>query len=237
MSLRSLSPEPEYVAACPDCPAARTEVLQPLVGATKDSCRFQTLTIEARAPIPARWFDLYGLGLVRRGVVIRQRMDAQGRASAVDAAGPGCAFLLRDPRSGSTSSSPSGYAATRVLVCVCPADILEESLSRADSGAASDLLLLHTQALERVERIADARGRTGVMSRVAALICTLADMLTPPMHRERIPADLQQRDLAHLLGVRHETVCRALGTLEKQGAIVREAEGIRITDQALLESL
>jgi CRP-like cAMP-binding protein len=171
--------------------------------------------------------------MVRRGVLIRQRVDPQGRASAVDALGPGCVLPLGLP--GHSTSIPSGYAATRLLVCLCPQEVFERSLAR-DERTARDLIRLQQQTIERLERITDARSRSNVESRVAALICALADTLSPHRSRSRIPSELQQRDMAALIGVRHETVCRVLGTLESRGALERSAEGLRILDRDQLEA-
>jgi len=230
-----LPAEPGAYASCPDCPAARQDVFSTLVGDTKGACAFQCMTLEPRTPLPDRWFESYGLGLVRRGVLIRQRVDPQGRASAIDAAGPGCVILFKDGVE-RISSAPSGYAATRLLLCLMPADALDAVLSRQDD-CALDVLRLQSEVIERLERITDARGRSGVESRVAALLCALADTLTPPQRRNRIPHGLQQRDMAALLGVRHETVCRVLGNLESRGAVTREADGLTVRDRALLESM
>jgi len=219
-------------APCPDCPATRQDVFDELVGPSRATCAFRCVTLDARATLPDRWFGEYAVGFVRRGVVIRQRVDTQGRASAVDAAGAGCVFPLSEQRG---SSVNAGYAATRTLVCLCPVETMAEAI-RGPDGTAVDLIRLQNEALDRVERITDARGRGTVQARTAAVLCALADTLSPPRQRNRIPSGLQQRDLAALLGIRHETVCRVLGDLEKKNLLVRENEGIRILDRDGLEA-
>lgn len=205
-----------------------------MVKGEQPSCAFLCLTVESRAPVPDRWFGAYGLALVRRGVMIRQCVDAQGRATAVDAAGPGCLVPLAQ---GSGPTGTAAYAATRLLVCLCPNDVVDREVERNEHHAAPDLIRMQREAITRLERIADARGRSTVQSKVAALLCTLSDTLSPPRRRTRIPSGLQQRDMALLVGVRHESVCRALGQLERKGAVRREPDGIRITDRALLEKI
>ena len=205
-----------------------------IVKGASPSCAFHSVTVEAREPLPDRWFGSYGIALVRRGVVIRQRVDAQGRATAVDAAGAGCLVSLTEPAG---PISAGGYAATRLLVCLCPADVADREVRSGADGVANDLVRMQREALERLERIADARARTTVESKVSALLVTLADTLSPPKRRTRIPAGLQQRDMAVLLGIRHESVCRVLGQLEKRGAVRREPDGIRLLDRGLLESV
>jgi hypothetical protein len=46
---------------------------------------------------------------------------------------------------------------------------------------------------------------------------------------------LQQRDLAALLGMRHESVCRAMQILARRGAIARTSDGLRLLDRECLK--
>lgn len=151
-------------SVCPDCPATRNRVLGELVGGGRHRCAFRCRFVAARQPLPPRWFGGYGLALVRRGIVIRQRVDADGAAIAVDAVGPGGATPLSE--GGDTSSA--GYAVDDVLLCLCPRRRLREAV---DAGAptSAQVLSLHTAALDRVERIAQARSRPATIARVAAL--------------------------------------------------------------------
>jgi CRP-like cAMP-binding protein len=220
-------------AACPDCPATRLEVFTGLV--LNGGCHFQCLALEGRQPMPGSWFTKYWMGLVRRGVVVRQRVDRQGRVTSVDAAGPGCMFLFSDPREATQVSTVSGYAATDVRLCLITRDTLGKALSEPE--VSGDLLRMQADTLERVERFADARGRSSAEGRIAAVLTTLADTLSPPRQRDRIPADFQQRDIARLSGLRHETVCRLLGEMERRGAVQRDPEGLRIQDREALETL
>lgn len=217
-----------FGGACLDCPAARQNAFADLVGTQPGACAFSRLTLEARAPIPSRWYGLYTIGLIRRGVLIRQRVDSLGRATAIDAAGPGCLVPLDEVRG---SVTVGGYAATRVLVCVLPSEVIGRAV-RAGDPTAPDLIRLQAEALERVERIADARGRSTVDERVAALLIALSETLGPPRPEVPIPSGLQQRDMAALLGVRHESVCRSIRKLEARGFIVRDPDGMRIADRA-----
>ncbi len=215
---------------CPDCPATRNHVLEELVGNGRDRCAFRCLFVGARQPLPPRWFGAYGLALVRRGIVIRQRLDADGVAIAVDAVGPGGAMPLSE--GGDTSNS--GYAVDDALLCLCPRRRLRDAV---DAGAptSSQVVALHTAALDRVERIAQARSRPTTTARVAALLCVLADTLSPPRRLGCLPACLQQRDVAALLSVRHESVCRAVQSLARRGAAARTSDGIRLLDRGKLE--
>ena len=101
-------------------------------------------------------------------------------------------------------------------------------------GERQQILAENGRYIDRFEALCQAVHVLGELSPRA--LDTLADTLSPSRRRDRIPAGLQQRDLAHLLGMRHETVCRALGTLEHKGAVMREPDGLRIADRTILES-
>jgi CRP-like cAMP-binding protein len=224
-----------YAAACPDCPGARLGTFEDLVGATKHACAFDTATIDARAFVPPSWGTRYAFGMVRRGVLIRQRVDSAGNATAVDAAGPGCVFPI-DDETRSTASAVCDYAATDLIVCLCRRESLERTLDES-TRTGRELVQMHRAALERVERLTQARGAGTVKQKVCGLLLALADTMSPPRVRDRLPSGVQQRDLSRLVGVRHETFCRVLGVLEREGAIAREADGLVIADRACLEAL
>ncbi|MCC6876175.1 MAG: Crp/Fnr family transcriptional regulator [Sandaracinaceae bacterium] len=211
-------------AACPDCPPARVGCLTEWVGATKHECAFDTGALEARAALPMGWARDYAFGLVRRGVVVRQRIDSRGHSTAVDAVGPGCLLTLED------TGSRCDYAATDTLICLMP----RVRSDREHGAMANDVWLLYERSLRRVERIAQARSGRSAVARLASLLCVLADELGD-RPRDRLPSALQQRDLARLIDMRHETLCRALGTLEKRGLAQRDPEGLVIVDRARLE--
>jgi DNA-binding IclR family transcriptional regulator len=96
---------------------------------------------------------------------------------------------------------------------------------------------LYTQTLDRLERIAQARSRPSALARVAALLTALADTLSPPRRLPCIPAALQQRDLAALLAMRHESVCRAIQDLAREGLVRRDHEGLHLRDRERLEAV
>ncbi len=220
-------------AACPDCPGARLGVFTELIRGENRACAFETVTLAARAFAPPSWSERHAFGLVRRGVLVRQRAARDGHAVAIDAAGPGCVFPIEPRESRSSESVSSDYAATDVIVCLCPRAALDET----SQSVARDLLAMQQAALSRVERFTQARGAPSVKRAVAGLLCVLSDTLSPPRRRDRLPAGLQQRDLARLIGVRHETFCRVLGDLERQGAVRRDAEGLLLLDRAMLENI
>lgn len=178
-----------------------------------------------------RWRGEYALALVRRGIVMRQRVDGAGRTMAIDIAGPGSAL----PIGTLGESGDYGYAVDDALLCLAPADTLERAVA---AGATNALDVVRAQAsiLERVERIAEARGRASATSRVAGLLLTLGETLTPT-RLTTIPPSIQQRDLAALLALRHESVCRSLATLVKRNLVSRTAHGLRLVDRRSLASV
>ncbi len=202
----------EYLAACPDCPGPRLGCLDAVTGKTKDACQFTTATVAARAPLPV-WGD-YDLAWMRRGVVIRERPALDGRATAIDAAGPGCMFPIDE--------YCTGYAATNAMVCLLRRDSLHKAL---EHGQGLQLIELYRATLLRVERLSHARGARSVREKVCRLLVVLAESLSPPRIREDLPDGLQQRDMARLLGVRHESVCRVIGELEREGLLERGPTG------------
>src|SRR3974390_225948 len=101
---------------CPDCPVRPAGALGPLVDAGASRCALRCVFVPARHPLPPRWFGTYALALVRRGIIVRQRLDAAGAATAVDVIGPGGAAPLAD----SEEATSGGYAVDDALVCLVP---------------------------------------------------------------------------------------------------------------------
>jgi CRP-like cAMP-binding protein len=191
-------------------------------------CGFRCLSVPAREALPARWRTDYAFGLVRRGTVVRQRVDGSGRATAIDIAGPGSALPL------GTDDGSTGYAVDDVMVCVCPTSTFDEALG---AKGARDVVKAQSAILQRVERIAEARSRTSAIARLATLLLAIGDTLSPLRALNVISSAIQQRDLAALLAMRHESVCRSMATLEKQGLVERNPSGLRLVDRAALEAL
>jgi CRP-like cAMP-binding protein len=221
---------------CLGCPAEARGVLLSMLGESTGQCGFTSLPLEPRAVLPASWLSRYSFAIVRRGYLIRQRTDAAGRTTSIDAVGPGCSFPLDRRAAASGESSISGYALTRALVCLADDDLFQRGLSEGGPTAV-EVHQLDGEAIARVERLADARGRANSKAKLAALLCTLADTLRPIEQGEaRIPAGFLQRDLAGLLSIRHESVCRELRSFVKQGLVSRDDEGTVLRDRARLQA-
>ena len=223
---------------CLECPGTRHHLLNQMIGESSSCCEFENLAVEPRESIPLRWFSRFTLGIVRRGALVRQRADAQGRVTAIDVVGPGCAFPIdvRDLEL-SDGGTCAGYAVTRTLICAADERTVNDSLQKGGQDAL-DLHRLQREALYRMERIADARGRSAVASRVAALTCTLADTLVRgPRERSHVPAGFLLRDYAALLSIRHESVCRVLRDFSRKGLTSQDDEGLHILDRKGLENV
>ena len=218
---------------CPDCPMSLTGVLAALIPPQVGICAFRCLSVRARAPLPMAWFEEFGLGVVRRGIVLRQRIDAHGRATVIDAVGAGGLVPLGVAIGDDDDATMGAYAVNDVLLCAGPADALRMAMD-GDPQTPRDVLQLHAHALHRMERLVHARARLTVIERVAAMLVALVDCLSPLRQIDVISADLQQVDLAALISARQETVCRTLGSLERRGLIARDSEGIRIPDRQRL---
>lgn len=212
--------------ACPDCPAVLGGSLLALVEGAPSRCEFRCVQVPARTFLPSTSSPADSVALVRRGIVMRQRIDATGEGAAFDVAGAGAMLPL--------SESVAVLALTDALLCICPGQSLGATI-QARHNAALDLVRAQSQVLERVARLADARGRRTATGKVATLLCALADTLSPYGESEIVPAGVQQRDLGALLSIRHESVCRVVQGLVKRGAVGRVTGGLRIVDRPKLE--
>lgn len=215
--------ERAFPAHCLDCPAARVGSFQALVGVPQP-CLFARGTLPARSPIPLAWAERHAFVLVRRGVLVRLRSESGGEPTAIDCAGPGAYVPLP-----TGEICELGYAATDAMVCLCPREVATHFIAN-DPQHARETVAGMAAAMERVERLAFARGQATAERRVASLLAAIADTLAPPRRRQRLPHGLQQRDLARLAGVRHESFCRALGALERRGLVRRDRDGLEILD-------
>lgn len=219
-----------YSRACPGCPAITEQRFEALVGAGRGACSFRVATIDDRAYIPPRLLRENTFALVRHGVFVRTRDTASGDANAVDAIGPGGLVL----GAASEQEHVGGYAVGHLVLCVLPREGASDALAGAD-GSVGDFVTLVERARTRIERLSEIRARPTTTGRIKALIALLAETLGPcgaPL--TRLPATLQQRDLAKLAALRHESVCRALGTLERRGVVQRGPEGLAILDRDAL---
>src|SRR5690606_31051085 len=146
-----------------------------------------------------------------------------GERVSVDAAGPGSFLPLRLAAGPETSA---GYAASRLIVCIYPYESIDADV--ADEKTLRDLFGLQQQALDRLERIAAARGRHPAVDQVHTMMEALRSTMAP-LH-EGVPGhiDLSPRVIAHPLRPRTETVCRALRSLERERVIERSTDSFSL---------
>ena len=198
-------------------------------------CAFESHAIEARETVPAAYLERSGFALVRRGYLIREHVDIDGTRTAIDVVGPGGCFVLDRAVHASGEPRIAAYAVTRALLCTCNEAAISAVIERGGRDAL-ELYALVREARLRGERLAAARARGSAGARVAALLCALAEDRSSHRGELRIPGEFQYRDFAHLVSLRHESVCRALRAFTRQGLIARDADGITIRDRALLDS-
>lgn len=221
---------------CIDCPAVRGNQLRELIGTCTENCSFESFSVEAREVLPASRLTRGTLVLVRRGVILRQRLDGSGSPVAVDIVGTGGAFVVSG-RNEEDMRRTSAFAVDRSLYCVLEESRLMEQLRNAHDSVA-DLHRIQCEMTYRLERVSDARGRSNVRSRIAAILCTLADTLTPQSgRRERLPSALLQRDIGTLASTRHESVCRILRDFSAEGLVQHGPDGIHILNHEALAAI
>lgn len=221
---------------CIGCPANGRGVLASLIGDSAQACRMDSVALEPGERVSDGMLARASFGIVWRGHLVRDRIDARGRRAAIDAAGPGCSFPI--PHGVHANGRVgSAYALDRVLLCLGRTPDVTRALQ--DGGAtAVDVHRLDAEAVSRMERLAEARARPGSTPKLAALLCALADTLRPEGCGDaRVPAAFSQRDLAALVSLRHESVCRAMGALVRAGLVTKDGDGIRIVDRAGLEAM
>ena len=236
LSVIARAPAMDGAHHCVECPALRAGCLHGMLGRSSAECRFETVTIEARAPFLLPSDSSFRLGLVRRGVLLRERPGRAERRVGVDVVGTGHAFYL-DPSSASEAPVHLGYAVTRTLLCLCRDAALTDGLGESGRTAV-ELHELAMQALSRVERLSEARGRSDANARLAALLCVLADTLcTRGGAQTRLPDGLQQRDFARLLSILQESACSTLSLLSVRGLMHHRPTVIELLDRAALEAL
>jgi len=232
LSLCSLATDAgqEAPRRCISCPISDAHPVFTLGEDGKHQCEFDNVAVEARQPLPTSYGAAAGVAVVRRGLVVRQRDDGRGVVTAMDVVGPGQAFRTSTaaPDGQLHAHAVTGYAVDRTLLCIYEKPELPET------NLSGELYALLGESLDRVERFIVARARPAAVSRLAALLCVLQDSLGP-RHHGGIPGSLQQQDMASLLFMRHESVCRALRSLQNKELISRDGDGIVILDRAGLE--
>lgn len=216
-----------YEGSCFDCPARRRCVLESIVRGGRPHCAFESAKLGARARLPAEWSERYSMALVRRGAVARIVTDPSGEEVAIDLATAGTLIALGDR----PIPVQQGYAVCDTLICPLTIET-ERALIESGGNIARDLSMLERDAATRVERISHAKGASSARAKVARVLAFLLDAFAPA---DVIPAWVQQRDIAALAGVRHETACRVLKALTEERTIAVREEGTAVGDRQRLD--
>jgi CRP-like cAMP-binding protein len=224
-----------YDAVCIGCPAQRMNVFESLVHGGRGWCQMPSIALQARQVLPATWQTEYAYAFVRRGFVVRQINDENGDTSSVDVAGPGCLLTTAALPPLHSRVAISGYAANDALICALSVRVVENVVSGGGDHVRELVALLGASA-RRVEMISYARSQKDAARAVASLLLTLSSCLAPPAVLSTIPNGLQQRDLAALLGIRHETMSRVITDFEKRGVVARGEDGIQLISLDALRS-
>ena len=160
---------------------------------------------------------------VKAGTVVLSRGDGDGRARAVRSAGAfvGLEALVTD------CYVDSAQASTDVVLCGATRDGMDAWLGAPGTPARTALeLTLRASCADPVRRAGPDGNAT---ARVAQWLCE-ADPRSST-------AALPRKQLADLLGMRPETLSRALASLVERGAIATTRRSVSILDAELLARL
>src|SRR5262249_8475627 len=161
--------------------------------------------------------EIYGEGepadylyKIVRGTVRTSRLLADGRRQIGAVHLPGDIFGLEG--NGEHAMSAEAIAETRILVVERDALL---ALAVRDRKVAQELWSLISRELARVQDHMLLLVKTA-QERVAGFLLEMADRSTAG---DAIELPMSRRDIADYLGLTVETVCRTLGSLEKEAAI------------------
>lgn len=198
---------------CVNCPAIRASVFSDALRGERD-CVFRRASLGPREALPPDWAEEHAFLLVERGVIVVEGWLENGHPVATDVVGPGGMVLL-------TPRETFGHAASETRVCLMPRATKEH----LGVDGWRDIAMLEGTAIQRLHRLTLARSQRTARAKVLALLRVLGETLYADEPRAWLISSLQQGDLAELVGLRRETVCRAFAQLEKEGIVVRTADG------------
>ena len=154
---------------------------------------------------------------VQSGTIAERRLDGDGNAVLLDLGYPGDLVGYRAFLTGAEHST-SAEALGPATVCVSDGAAVEGVMA-ASPELTLDLLRRQARALEQAQ---EQLFRSTTLSKRDRLLHLLRDLLR--RHGSvaadgscRIDLPLARRDLASMIGVRHETLSRIIGRLEAQG--------------------
>jgi CRP/FNR family transcriptional regulator len=161
---------------------------------------------------------------IRKGWVKLLKIDGTGREHVTAILESGDLFGLETVFSAPYSATAE--VLTDAELCIGAGEDIRAIIADVPSFALDLARYLHLQLCRTRDRQA-VLGTTGAQARLAAFLLHAL----PDSDRERIVAHhLTLRDLAGILGLSPETVCRALGTLKRRGIIEPLPGAVRILD-------
>jgi len=152
--------------------------------------------------------------IVKLGTVFGYRRGLDGRDRPIGIASRGAAFglfgVLEQPNLSSATASSAGR------LCEIPVHFLRE-LARLNPALSGLVAASAAQSCARIAAWSEGMRMRGVVNQLAYALLLMAD--SQGQNVLELPAHVAMADL---LGTTRETVARALGTLESEGAVERQ---------------
>jgi CRP/FNR family transcriptional regulator len=222
--------------SCLDCPhRARSSWrgLDDTALAAIDRVR-RTRTYEPGQAVFAQGTDGPGVCCVRSGTLAERRLDSDGNTVLLALHYPSDLVGYRALLTGGEHQT-SAEALGRATVCVIEAAAVAETMTHHPEVA---MELLRRSSAE-VDRAQDQLFRAATLSNRDRLILLLLDLLRRHGRAgadgaQAIELPLSRRDLASMIGVRHETLSRLMGRLEADGLASFSGRHVTIADPRAL---
>ena len=208
-------------------PASNPCARCPLDGVSRGPCPFRPAQRRAGSLLIAHGEIPDSVMLVRSGTVLHTAVSPDGEETLCALRGPGALVGLELLRAAPTRSET--WALTDVQMCRLDGGAVAEWLGPMHSplGALLELSLAEL-ATREVERVA-LSGRA--LRRTARFLVEHHGM-----HGDRVALHVEQQVLARMLGMRPETLSRALARLRQLGALA-PGRGLRVIDEKRLREV
>lgn len=205
------------IDSCQTCPLGHTS---PACALHEIKRPAGSVLVEQGVPPPHVW-------LIKQGTVLLSAVDPGGEEVLCAIRGTGSLVGLEAVRG--EPSPLAAWALSDVVLCGANTETFREWLGDSTTPAAALLDLALAEATRRGEERMALSGRS--VSRLARFL----------VERRRVegqdrPLRIRQRVLARMLGMRAETLSRAVAKLREAGAIA-DGPGLRVADVGELERL
>ncbi len=221
------TPEKASCHACrfkPECLPAELDG-EPLNAFERNVLR-QSRPVKAGQVLVRQGEEMHALYALRVGALKAVITTADGTERVIGFRFPGAIIGLAEPEQ--TQWARTFVALEDAWLCRIPMDAVTEHLRR-------QLVKLMSHQLRQEYNYHLNLAFKSTAEKVGAFLLELSDT----WHRRQLAAQrftlpMHYTDMASYLGMRHESVCRTLGSLEQQGLVTREGRRIHIPDlQAL----